>query len=128
MSNLLLDTCALIWLAEGGGKLSDRTISLINESHFVYTSTISAWEISLLCFRGQLQLAMPPEEWFNKFTLNQNVQTIDISPTIAFLSNNLPWHHKDPADRFIISTAMSHNLTIVSADKQFSDYDVTLIK
>ncbi len=124
----MLDTCALIWLAEGGGKLSDRTISLINKSHFVYTSAISAWEISLLCSKEQLKFAMAPEEWFDKFTSNQNIQTIDISPTIAFLSNNLPWHHRDPADRFIISTAISHNLTIVTGDDKFNKYTVKVIK
>lgn len=128
MSNILLDTCALIWLAEGGGKLSDKTISLINESHFVFTSAISAWEISLLCSKKQLEFSMAPEEWFSKFTSNQNIQTIDISPTIAFLSNGLPWHHKDPADRFIISTAIFHNLTIVTTDDKFNKYDVEVIR
>lgn len=128
MSNLLLDTCALVWLAEGRGGLSEGTISLINESRSVYTSSISAWEISLLCLRKQLKLPSPPEAWFNEFTLSQNIQTIDVSPTIAFLSNNLPWHHKDPADRFIIATAISRNLTIVSADKKFENYKVTVIK
>ncbi len=127
MSDLLLDTCALIWLAEGGGELSGKTLSLIDNSHFVYVSAISAWEIGLLCSRDQLKFAVQPEEWFKKFTLSQNIQTIDITPAIAFLSNNLPWHHKDPADRFIISTAIHHKLTIVSADKNLMKYNVKII-
>ena len=128
MSNLLLDTCALIWLAEDGGELSGEAISSINDSHFVYTSAISAWEISLLCSKKQLKFSMPPEEWFNKFTISQNIQPIDISPSIAFLSNNLPWYHKDPADRFIISTAITHNLTIVSTDIKLEKYPISIIK
>ncbi|MCP4295978.1 MAG: type II toxin-antitoxin system VapC family toxin [Proteobacteria bacterium] len=128
MPDLLLDTCALIWLAESSDRISEQTVSLINESNCVYTSAITAWEISLLCSKGQLAFSMPPEEWYKDFTRNQNIQNIDISPAIAFMSNDLPWHHRDPADRFILATAISQNLTIVSGDEKFTQYPVRVIK
>lgn len=127
MSNLLLDTCALLWLAQGGGGLSENAVSQINESSLVFTSVISAWEISLLSSREQVILPIEPEEWFQQITENQDIKVINLTPEIAFLSNNLPWHHKDPADRFIIATAISKNLAIVTADKKFAEYPVTII-
>ena len=127
MSNLLLDTCAFIWLAEGGGELSKEAILQINESRFVYTSAITAWEISLLCSKDQLKLPMVPEEWFQQIIKSQDIQVINVTPEIAFLSNNLPRHHKDPADRFIIATAISHNLAIVTTDKKFEEYPLVVI-
>ena len=36
----------------------------------------------------------------------------------------LPDHHKDPADRFIISQALAHDLQIVTADVVFCQYGV----
>ena len=32
--------------------------------------------------------------------------------------------HKDPADRFIIATAMAENLPVVTSDSRFSQYGV----
>lgn len=34
----------------------------------------------------------------------------------------LPRHHKDPADRFIIATALLNNLPVATADHRFSEY------
>ena len=127
MSNLLLDTCVLLWLAQGGGELSKKTVSEINKSRFVFTSVISAWEIGLLCLKNQIELPIAPEEWFQQITESQDIQVLNLTPEIAFLSNNLPWYHKDPADRFILATAISKNLTIVTADKKFSEYPVTVL-
>ncbi|MBF0274183.1 MAG: type II toxin-antitoxin system VapC family toxin [Nitrospinae bacterium] len=128
MSDYLLDTCALLWLSDGGGELSQKAISEINASRFVYISAISAWEISLLCFKEQIKLPVSPEEWFRQITENQDIQVINLTPEIAFLSNNLPSKHKDFADRFIIATAVSHNLSIVTGDKMFAQYPVTIIQ
>jgi PIN domain nuclease of toxin-antitoxin system len=35
----------------------------------------------------------------------------------------LPYHHKDPADRFIIATAIHHDMKIVSFDGVFPSYN-----
>jgi len=43
-------------------------------------------------------------------------------------ANTLPWHHRDPADRFIIATAQMEDLAVVTGDGRFKDYGVeTLI-
>jgi PIN domain nuclease of toxin-antitoxin system len=39
----------------------------------------------------------------------------------------LPLHHKDPFDRLLIAQAIAENLTIVSADGDFSRYPVSLL-
>ena len=47
--------------------------------------------------------------------------------TMAKMAANLPLHHMDPFDRMIIAQAQTEGLTIVSCDRQFSDYPVALI-
>jgi len=44
---MILDTCAILWLAGGGGKLSEDTLSKIETSPLVCISGISGFEISL---------------------------------------------------------------------------------
>ncbi|XHR98188.1 PIN domain-containing protein [Mucilaginibacter sp. UC70_90] len=39
----------------------------------------------------------------------------------------LPHHHGDPFDRLIISQAISENLTIISADRHFKAYPVSVL-
>lgn len=127
MSELLLDTCAVIWMAQGGGELSSKTLDSINSAKLVYVSAITAWELSLLVSKKKIVLPMEVDEWFASFLLNQQINLIEINAKIAFLSNTIPWHHRDPADRFIIATAMSHKLSVVSGDKKFKAYDIEVL-
>jgi PIN domain nuclease of toxin-antitoxin system len=39
----------------------------------------------------------------------------------------LPLHHGDPFDRLLIAQAKAENLPILTADKMFKLYDVTVI-
>ena len=36
----------------------------------------------------------------------------------------LPTHHRDPFDHLLIAQALTEDLTIISADKQFKTYPV----
>jgi PIN domain nuclease of toxin-antitoxin system len=44
---MLLDTCALLWLASGGGELTDSALERIDLSPTVWISAITGFEISL---------------------------------------------------------------------------------
>lgn len=127
MPDLLLDTCALIWLAQGGGELSKDTLEAIDAADFVHVSAISAWELGLLCEKKQLKLPLPPDSWFNTFTATHDIQVLAVDAAIALKANALPWHHRDPADRFILATAQLHGLAIVTRDARFTAYGTPLI-
>ncbi|MBF0199483.1 MAG: type II toxin-antitoxin system VapC family toxin [Planctomycetes bacterium] len=124
MNNLLLDTCGFIWLSQGGGRLTKETVKLIDQANFVYVSSISAWEIGFLHAKKRITLPMEPEDWFEQVCEEQNVALLNITADIALRANRLPWYHKDPADRLIISTAHINNLSIVTQDQKFQEYNV----
>lgn len=44
---MLLETCALLWLAQGGGQLSSETLEALAAAPFVFVSAISGFEISI---------------------------------------------------------------------------------
>jgi PIN domain nuclease of toxin-antitoxin system len=46
---------------------------------------------------------------------------------VMFRSTELPNLHRDPADRFIIATALMRSLPVVTTDRRFSQYGVTVI-
>ncbi len=44
---MILDTCALLWLASGDKKLSRSALKEINAASAVYVSAISGFEIAI---------------------------------------------------------------------------------
>lgn len=126
--HLILDTCALVWLVAGHDRLSEEARREIESAQLVYVCPISAWEISLKCTRGTLELPLPPREWFDRALQVHHLTLTDLSVEVLMHANTLPWHHRDPADRFIIATAQKQSLAIVTGDERYKAYGVeTLI-
>ncbi len=69
-----------------------------------------------------------PERWYSDILEIHDILELAIDGRIAIAATKLPPVHRDPCDRFIIATAKLHNLTIVTADKIFQDYPISLIK
>lgn len=65
-SAMILDTCALLWLAAGHKKLSRETLKEINECPAVYVSAASGFEIAIKVAKRKLKLPLPPRDWFLK--------------------------------------------------------------
>ncbi|MGI6099428.1 MAG: type II toxin-antitoxin system VapC family toxin [Lentisphaerae bacterium] len=126
--NLILDTCALVWLVADDERLSMTARKEIEAAELVFVSPISAWEVSLKAARGGLELPLPPLEWFNRALVAHHLVLANLSVEIMVAANQLPWHHRDPADRFIIATAKQEGLAIVTADARFAAYEVDSIK
>ena len=130
MSDLtvFLDTCALLYLASGSEKLSDHAVKLIDNAKVVFVSPITAWEISLKVIRRQLKLPCDPESWFDTALTNHHLDLYPLSHEVLMKANRLPWHHRDPADRFIIASAVDAGAVLVTTDDKFKEYDIELVR
>ena len=125
---MLLDTCALLWLSQGGGSLSPEVCQQINNAPVVYVSAISGFEISLKHQKGKLVLPVDPAEWFKQIIKHHDLTILPLNLDICLRSTTLPSIHRDPCDRFIIATAEIHNFPVVTADKIFPKYIITVVK
>lgn len=124
---MILDTCALLWLAAGDSQLSDSTRDLIENATFVGISSISAFELGQKYQRGKLTLPAQPSEWFQTISKHHTLTVVDISAAICLQATELPKIHKDPFDRLIIATALSTGRRVVTNDSVFSLYGVETI-
>ena len=124
---MLLDTCALIWLAMGGGQLSAKARQAIKEAATVYVSSISAFEITYASARGRLELPCDAERWYYDVLAQHSLTEVLLSSKIAIASTKLPMVHKEPCDRFIIATAQLEGLSVVTTDRKFRKYDIVII-
>ena len=126
--SLLLDTCALIWLSAGASELSDSSRMAIDRADTVWVSAISAWEISLLVSKQKLILPDTSKSWFEKVLDQHRLSLAGLSVDVLVSANELPWHHRDPADRFIIATAQATGASVVTTDRKFELYDVPVVR
>lgn len=124
---MLLDTCALLWLASGGGKLSDAALEQIDLSPAIHISAISGFEISIKYRKGKLELPVLPDEWFRVVLAHHDISVISLDLDICIAANNLPSIHKDPCDRFIIATAKLHRLPVITGDTRFQAYGIKVV-
>jgi len=124
---MILDTCALLWLASGDKKLSRAALKEINTAAAVYVSAISGFEIAIKAAKGKLKLPHPPQEWFEKVVEHHGLSVLPLELNVCITAAQLPSLHNDPCDRFIIAAAKLQNLTVVTGDEQFEKYGVTVI-
>jgi len=128
MTAVLLDTCALIWLGFGDESLSLLARMRIEESEVVYVSPVSLWEISNKYRLGKIELPQAPREWFRSVCNRHRLSTLPLTNEIMISAGELPEHHKDPADRMIIATALEEGIEVVTGDRKFSLYGVVTIE
>jgi len=121
---MLLDTCALLWLAQGGGQLSPDVLKKLAAAPFVYVSAISGFEVGIKHQKGKLDLPVPPSDWFDVIVKHHDLQVLPLDLEICIRSTQLPPIHNDPCDRMIIATAQIHHLVIVTADTVFKTYEI----
>ena len=124
---MLLDTCALLWLVEGGGELSKETLRKINEAAVVYISSVTGFEITLKHRAGKLDLPAIPSDWFKTILSHHDIQVIPLDLDLCIKACELPLIHRDPCDRFIIATSHLYNLSVVTKDRRFAEYGVDIL-
>ena len=108
---VLLDTCAVIWLANGDPLASSATAAIIHagSADGVFVSPVSAWEVGLLSQpRAGRKLAvkfMPdPKTWFARVMAGPGIREASLTPEIAIDASFLPGElHGDPGDRLIVT-------------------------
>jgi PIN domain nuclease of toxin-antitoxin system len=126
MQPLLLDTCAVIWLAESQ-KLGSLAVEALNEASdsgtATYISAITAWEIGMLASRDRLKLLITPQRWFARLFQAGGVKLAEMSPDLLIASSFLPGTPpRDPADRIIIATARDQGCTLITRDRVLLEY------
>jgi PIN domain nuclease of toxin-antitoxin system len=125
--SVILDTCALLWLASRDKKLSRSALKEINEAPAVYVSAISGFEIAIKVARGKLKLPSPPQEWFENIVEHHGLALLPLELNVCIAAAQLPPIHDDPCDRFIIAAARIGRLAVVTADERFEEYGVKVL-
>ena len=123
----MLDTCALLWLAQGGGELSEAALQRIEAAPVVYVSAISGFEIGIKVQKGKLELPARPVDWFAAVLEHHDIEVLPLALEVCIRATELPAIHADPCDRMIIAAALKHHFPVVTTDPLFSQYGIEVI-
>lgn len=125
---LLLDSHVLVWAHDEPAKLSDLAKSALeNTANEILLSIASAWELQIKIKLGKLALSDSLESVIRLQMQMNALQILPITLGHVVQLDKLASHHKDPFDRLLIAQAIAEDLTIVTADRDFSEYPANTI-
>jgi PIN domain nuclease of toxin-antitoxin system len=116
---ILLDTHVVIWLTTNDPALGRQSLALyerVREEGNVAVSPITFWEMAMLVAKGRLGAARTPTQHWD-IIRGAGAQELPITSEIAILAAEIKQLHGDPADRFIVATAIAHQATLMTADR-----------
>ena len=127
---VLLDTCAVIWLANGDPLARSATAAILHAgaADGVLVSPVSAWEVGLLskpkAGRNLAVQFMPdPKTWFARVMAGPGLREASLTPEIAIDASFLPGELRgDPADRLIVTSARHLGVPVVTRDRRIIAY------
>lgn len=98
--------------------------ALADRDSTLHLSPISTWETMLLARKGKLSLAPSPGEFVLDALRRSSLTTIPVDHSIALRSERLEgFTSADPADRFLVATALENDLVLVTADQAMRAYE-----
>lgn len=128
MSRYLLDTHVFLWLVEGGRSIPGATRDAIEDGNSdLYLSIASIAELCIKSGLGKLRLPdvveAQPASGFKRILEANAIDALPVSIVHAAALRDLPLHHRDPFDRLLIAQAIAEDLTLVTHDRAFAQYE-----
>jgi PIN domain nuclease of toxin-antitoxin system len=120
---IVLDTHIWVrWLDPEADPLPASLVEKIELADSLAVSAITCWEVAWLHRRERIALKLPLNAWMDHALQGSEVVCLPIERKIANRAALLPEHHRDPADRLIMATALEYSAQLVSLDERFRDY------
>ena len=126
--NLLLDTCAFLWMASEPERLSAvAAAAIVDPANDVRLSAVSSWEIAVKYQLGKLTLDRPPERWVPEERARHGVDALVLDEDTTLHVHRLPAIHRDPFDRMLVCQAIVGGFTLVTPDPHIGRYPVRVL-
>jgi PIN domain nuclease of toxin-antitoxin system len=116
--SVLVDTNALVWLLERNVRMGPNAIQQVDDalrSSHVLMSAASVWEVAILVSKSRITLDKPVDQWRTE-ALQLGIEEVPVDGEVAIHAVNLGGLHPDPADRFIVATAIRAQASLVTSD------------
>ncbi|MCF8077122.1 MAG: type II toxin-antitoxin system VapC family toxin [Desulfotignum sp.] len=123
--NLLLDTHILLWSLNGSDRLLPEMKNALEEpSNTLWLSPITIWEMLMLHEKDRIRIDhSDPVKWIRKVLNSIPFKEAPLNHEVAVQSRQVKLPHQDPADRFLVATALVYDLIFMTVDQKILDSD-----
>ena len=112
---LLLDTHIWLWSIYDPGKIGrNLRLELKDPKNERWLSPISTWEALVLQDKGRIELEEDGAAWVAEATAP--FREAPLTHEVVLAAQQMPFAHRDTADRFLAATAKVFGLTLATAD------------
>ena len=124
----LVDTHTFLWIIEDNKNLTDKVRTIyIDNSNEIYLSVASIWEMAIKISLNKLSIRGQLVKFIDRHAIENNIRLLSIQPHHIFPIENLPFHHRDPFDRLLLSQCLQEKMHLLSNDKEFDKYGIDRI-
>ena len=121
--NYIFDTQALLWIVSDDQRLSDKAKSIyLDKENEIYFSMASVWELAIKSSLNKIDLGSNLEIFIQEHVIKNGFKILNISIESLFKVEELPFHHRDPFDRLIVSQSIMKDYQVVTSDDKFDMY------
>ena len=123
--NFILDTCALIWWSLDPDQLSPKAKRACDQMEQLKNGIVPStaiWEVAIKVKNGKLDLGVDLDDYVATLQKSDVIQILPIDETLWLKSVQLPWQHRDPADRVVVAIAEQNQTAIITAVKKIADF------
>jgi len=125
---ILLDTHIFLWALFEPTKLSSSLAKMYQDrQNTFFLSLVSIWEIQIKLQLEKLTFDIDLQKVIMEQIDLGYIEILPIKLEHIFNVQSLPFHHKDPFDRLLISQAIIEDLFLASSDSMISAYSVRSI-
>ena len=122
-TKFLIDTHVFLWAVNGDKRLSAAHREILEARAGLHFSVASIWEIAIKISTGKLTVDGDLLAVINA----RDVRILPVNERHALRTADLPLPHRDPFDRMLIAQAQLEGLTILTNDRWFETYGVTIV-
>jgi PIN domain nuclease of toxin-antitoxin system len=115
----LLDTHIWLWSDLEPHKLTSEVHQLLADPEALrFLSSISLWELAVLVEKKKLVLKDDFAKWVSRSASDLRLSEVALSWKVVNEMRYVLPGHRDPADRFLVATAIAYDLIFVTADRK----------
>jgi PIN domain nuclease of toxin-antitoxin system len=124
---LLLDTHAFLWIMWDHNLSAAARQAYLNPVNDLYLSAVSYWEMCIKVGLGKLTVR---PDWMHRFDTEitrNRIAWLAIAKEHCQRLLLLPALHRDPFDRLLIAQTQHEGMTLLTADANIQQYDVSTL-
>jgi PIN domain nuclease of toxin-antitoxin system len=121
----LLDTHAWVWYLASPEVLPGSLLQALEEARereALLISAITPWEVAVLVRKGRIGFTLEPRVWLERTLGVGGIRVVPLDAATALEAAWLDLPHPDPADCFIVATALRTGAVLVTRDERLWAY------